>query len=527
MLSMDPAVGDFEEADVLIEGNKIAAVGPNLHAAAKVVDAKGMIVIPGLITTHHHQYETIQRSIIPDGLLGNFGGGPNWPEENYVSVVQQIWTSGLIPGPNPGDPPIWDLGRSPYDPEDCYIAELVACLSEVTQGITCGVDTSQSSHTPAHTDAMIQGLMDSGRRSVYAYSGGTNRSGSSQPNAGYEYPGIMGDETLGIGRLRREWFNSSDQLVTLGFGGGPTPAFPGAPYTGWDLARSVGASMHNHNVGSPQTIINAYNAGQGPFDDVEMIHCVRWQDTPVAQISIDAVTSKSTAWEIFANNGGHASIAVLIEQQMRHGMPPLQMALDHGILPSLSPDVETNMTTDPFSLMRGAFCLQRGLANDLAFPISNPSNLPVPQDVTARQCLEMLTIAGAANCQLSSKVGTLTPGKEADIVMLDAHNINIAPMNNIPGTIVTMMNPTHVRNVMIAGRFVYWHHKLVGWDVDKLIRDVTASRNRVLARIQGPALSGAIPPGNNSFSNPYRPNFLGSCCYSGQNTTAPDYVLRP
>src|SRR5256885_9859953 len=81
---------------------------------------------------------------------------------------------------------------------------------------------------------------------------------------------------------------------------------------------------------------------------------------------------------------------------MRHGMPPIKGALNAGVLPSLSPDVDTNMTTDPFSLMRGAFCLQRAAANDLAFRESNPGDLPVPQLLTSRQCIEMLTIAGAA-----------------------------------------------------------------------------------------------------------------------------------
>ena len=142
---------------------------------------------------------------------------------------------------------------------------------------------------------------------------------------------------------------------------------------------------------------------------------------------------------------------ILIEMQMRHGMPPFQEALNHGILPSLSPDVDTNMTTDPFSLMRGAFCLQRALANDLAFPESNPGDLPIPQLVTSRQVIEMATIAGAAANRLLDKVGTLTPGKEADIVVLDARNINTWPMNNVPGTIVTMMNPRHVRDVADRG----------------------------------------------------------------------------
>ena len=93
----------------------------------------------------------------------------------------------------------------------------------------------------------------------------------------------------------------------------------------------------------------------------------------------------------------------------------------------------------------------------------------------------MATIAGAAANRILDKVGTLTPGKEADIVVLDARNINTWPMNNVPGTIVTMMNPRHVRDVLIAGKVVYWKGTLVGWDVEHLLRQAEQARDRVLA----------------------------------------------
>ncbi len=526
VLSLDPKVGDFEKADVLIDGKRIAEVGPTVNAGdAEIVDCSGTIVMPGFITTHHHQYETLQRSVIPDGLLAGA-----WPQESYGSVVQNIWTAGRIADPANPNTIVWDLGRVPYDPEDCYISELVACLSEISEGITTGTDTSQSSHTPEHTDAMIKGLMDSGRRVVYAYTGGINRSGEGIP---YEFPGAMNDTTKGIGRIAKTYFSSKDQLVTLGFGGGPGPAAPGADYTGWQLARAFDASIHNHNVGGSGVVINAAADARNGNDwsDVTFIHCTRWQDEPLAQISYGSHAypkeNRSKAWEIWRDRGAHVSIDALIEMQMRHGMPPFQQALDHGILPSLSPDVDTNMTTDPFSLMRGAFCLQRALANDLAFPESNPGGLPVPQLVTSRQVIEMATIAGAASNRVLDKVGTLTPGKEADIIVLDARSINTWPMNNVPGTIVTMMNPRHVRDVLIAGKVVYWKGRLVGWNVDALLRQIEQARDRVLARINGAARAGRVPPGNNSLANPYRPNFLAGCCEKGQNTTAPAYVLRP
>ena len=197
VLSLDPRVGDFEKADVLIDGKMIATIAPSISAAdAEVVDCSGTIVMPGFITTHHHQYETLQRSIIADGLLAGA-----WPQESYGSVVQNIWTAGRIADPANPDNVIWDLGRVPYDPEDCYISELVACLSEISEGITTGTDTSQANHTPEHTDAMIKGLMDSGRRMVFDYSGGTNRSAEGIP---FEFPGAMNDTTKGIGRHRED-----------------------------------------------------------------------------------------------------------------------------------------------------------------------------------------------------------------------------------------------------------------------------------------------------------------------------------
>jgi 5-methylthioadenosine/S-adenosylhomocysteine deaminase len=288
-------------------------------------------------------------------------------------------------------------------------------LSEISEGITTGVDTSQSSHTPEHTDAMIKGLMDSGRRSVYAYTGGIDRSPQGML---YEFPGAMNDTTRGIGRIAKTYFNSKDQLVTLGFGGGPGPAAPGSDYTGWQLARAFGASIHNHNVGGPAVVIDAASDPRNGNDwsDVTFIHCTRWQDGPIAQVSYGSYAypkeSQPKAWAIWQDRGAHVSIAALIEMQMRHGMSPVQEALNHGILPSLSPDVDTNMTTDPFSLMRGAFCLQRALANGLAFPESNPGGLPVPRLLTCRQVIEMPHWPGRSPRGCSRRLGLSPPAKK-------------------------------------------------------------------------------------------------------------------
>ena len=429
VLSLDRNVGDFANADVLIEGKKIAAVQPNLKAEAQVIDAANTIVMPGFIDTHHHQYETILRSILADGLLAG--------SKSYQSEIQGILT------------PV-------YRPEDAYISELVASLSQINAGVTTGVDTSQVSHSPDHTDACINGLAEAGRRTVFAYSQGVGQKS--------QYP-------QDIRRLRMRFFSSDDQLLTLAMGGG-TDA------TVWALARDVGAPIVNHIVGNPAALEQLGKAGLMRSDN-EYIHCVRLSET---------------AWKLIADTGGKVSIATAIEMQMRHGMPPIQMALDHGIRPSLSVDVETNMSADMFTVMRSTFTLHRTLINERA--LSGEQNLP--RLLTCRDVLEMATIEGARVSHLDHKVGTLTPGKEADIIMLRTDAINVAPLNNAPGAVVTLMDTSNVDTVLIAGKVMKRSGKLVGVDLNKIRRTAEASRDALLA------------------SAKYPRNLFGSCCADAQ-----------
>jgi cytosine/adenosine deaminase-related metal-dependent hydrolase len=413
VLTLDRALDDFESADVLIEGSKIAAVGRNLKAEAQTIDASNMILMPGFVDTHHHQYETILRSVLPDGLLQ----GP----KSYTSDIQGIYTPA-------------------YRPEDARISELVASLNQINAGVTTGVDTSQVSHTPEHTDACIAGLREAGRRTLFAYSAGVG--------PGVKYP-------QDIRRLRTQYFSSSDQLLTLAMGGG-------LDRNTWALAREVGAPIVNHVVGNTAGLEAMGKAGLMKADN-EYIHCT--------QLS-------KTAWKMIADTGGHVSIATAIEMQMRHGMPPIQEALDHGITPSLSVDVETNMAADLFTVMRSTFLLQRALLNERV--IAGEQNLPAL--VTSRQVLEMATIQGARDSHLDHKIGTLAPGKDADIIMLRTDTINVMPVNNAAGAVVTLMDTSNVDTVFIAGKLMKRNGQLVGVDLAKIRREVEASRVAVLMR---------------------------------------------
>ena len=404
VLSLDPQVGDFETADVLIDGSKIAAVGPNLTAPATVIDASHTIVMPGFIDTHRHMWQGALRNSLPNGVLNDY--------------MRDI------------------LGVRPLmRPEDVRIGDLVSALGAINAGVTTVLDWSHIGNTPAHTDAAIDGLRASGVRAVYGFGAGA---GSTT-----QYPND-------IRRLRKQHFSSPDQLLTLALAGGMSASE-------WAVARDAGAPISVHAGGT----LAGLEKSLGP--DVTYIHCT---------------TFNEAAWKLVAGSGGHVSIACPVEMQMGLGVPPIQQSLDHGIRPSLSVDVETEMPGDMFTQMRSVFTLQRMLALNPAAG----ANRPQPPLLTVRDVVEFATIAGARANQLDRKVGTLTPGKEADIIMLRTDAINVMPLNNASGAVVLAMDTSNVDTVFIAGRVMKQGGRLVGVDLTRIRQDAERSRDYVAGK---------------------------------------------
>jgi 5-methylthioadenosine/S-adenosylhomocysteine deaminase len=427
VLSLDRQVGDFEKADVLIQGKKIVSVGPNLAAPAQAitVNAAGMIVMPGFIDTHHHQYMAATRSLVADSLI--LSGNTRGPKTNFSSVILQTLTPA-------------------YRPEDVHICELVASLNQISAGVTMTVDTSdQITNTPERVDAAIAGLKESGRRALF--------------NVATAGPNSIDKYTAEMSRLRKQYFSSDDQLLTL--------AAAGANVDVWKVARSFNAPIVAHFWGGIGRDLQPLVKEKLLGPDIEFIHFTQQSESN---------------WKAIADNGVKLSIAPAIEMQMRHGHPPFQEALDHGIRPALSVDVECNMTADFFTMMRSAYTYQRAMINDRV--IAGEQN--VPPLLTSRDVIELATIEGAKCTHLDSKIGTLTPGKEADIIMLATNRINVFPLNNVPGTIVTLMDTSNVENVFIAGKVVKWQGQLPGVDLNRLGREIEKSRDGILARANYP-----------------------------------------
>jgi 5-methylthioadenosine/S-adenosylhomocysteine deaminase len=424
VLSFDPRLGDFDKADVLIEGRKIAAVGRDLGGAggASVIDAAGTIVLPGFVDTHHHLYQALLRNIQGNGLLADY----------FRDIAN---------GPKSATPF--------YRPQDVYIGGLSGALRSLDSGVTTIADVSQVNNSPAHSDELIRGFRESNARIIFAY---TNGAGPER-----QWP-------QDIERLQKRYFSSSDQLVT--------PAISTRVVREeFAAARKYGLRIWTHVV--------AALPGVSPYE-LEKFNAEGLMRADNVYIHFTGATP--ALMKLVADTGGAISAAVPIEMTMRHGMPVVQMALDNGVMPSLSSDVETSMSADMFTMMRSCFILQRVMLHERSLQ----GEKDLPKLLTAREVIQMATLQGAKDCGLESKIGSLTPGKEADIVMLRADTANTFPLNNAYGAIVTGMDTSNVDTVLVAGKIVKRHGRLVGVDLKRVRQEATASRDYVVAQMGWP-----------------------------------------
>ena len=421
VLSMDAKVGDLAAGDVLIDGDRILAVGRDLsNGEVDVIDASGMIVMPGFVDTHRHIWE---------GLLRNIGTDvPLEGRSSYISYVLHK----LAPA---------------FRPQDAYVGDLISALGAIDAGITTLLDWSHIQGSPAHTDAVVQALKDSGLRAVFAY--------------GFPWWGKWEErQPSWFVRAANEHFSTNDQMLTLAL------AAPGPEFTDfevsrdhWKLAREAGARITTHvGVGSYGQDGKVQEMGEagllGP--DTTYIHCTTLNDTEIQMI---------------VDSGGTVSLASPVEMMMGHGMPPIQKFLDRGLRPSLSVDVETNVPADMFNQMRSVLALQRAMA-------ATHGKSPI----TAAEVLACATIDGAKANGLDAKTGSLTPGKQADVILLRTDRMNVTPLNDPATAVVAGMDTGNVDTVMIAGRVMKRHGKLLHVDWTAVKRAAADSRDHVIAK---------------------------------------------
>jgi 5-methylthioadenosine/S-adenosylhomocysteine deaminase len=436
LVTLDPKLGELR-GDILIDGGRIVSVGGTAPASgADVVDARDTIALPGFIDTHRHTWQSAVRHI-----------GSDWTLFQYLTTA-------------------FNRFGMHFRPQDVYAGNLIGRLAALESGITTLVDWSHVMNTPEHADAAVQALRDAGARSVFAM-------GWPQTPEPFKW---VQKSTLelpaDIRRVRKQHFPGNSGLVTLQMAA-RGPGFAAMEQVAKDLATAreldIMTTIHDGDGGGALALSEARLAGP----DIVYVHLQN---------------AKDDALKAVRDSGGKVSVSVVNEEwrtPWRGANAATVRLLRHGILPSLSADTEITSSGDMFSNMRGALQSARyGASNDPGTPApANPREWNPASVVSTRKVLEMATVGGAAPAGLEGRVGMLSPGMQADIVLLRSNHLNYFPVNDAIGAIVVAADTGSVDAVFVAGKAVKFNGRLVNTALVNRARKLAAeSRDYVFAR---------------------------------------------
>jgi 5-methylthioadenosine/S-adenosylhomocysteine deaminase len=330
-----------------------------------------------------------------------------------------------------------------YRPLDMYLSTQLTALASLDAGVTTIIDACHSSRSPAHTDAALEALDHTGIRALHMVGAAMDKNASTAH--------LPAD----LKRLADHW-NHGDGLVRVGL-------FGQLKLDWWRVARALDMRILTEFIGDLAKLGPEF-AEPGVLGPHNVFnHCTR---VPQA------------TWKLFADAG--VNITVNPRSDALFGFDDesfaYQQAIDHGLAPALGIDLDTAFGSDLFGEMHALFGQQRAAMRYRRF--RGEENVPAPISVEA--VLKAATVNGARAAGLESEIGTLTPGKQADIVTVRTNGIAVFPVTNAIGTIVQAVERSDVGTVMVAGKIRKRAGKLVGVDVAKLKAEVIASRDYLL-----------------------------------------------
>lgn len=429
VVTVDPVIGILHPGQVLVDEGTIVAVGSEvdetLVQGAVSVDATGMIVMPGLVDSHFHMWSSVGRNFIAEGY------------EYFV-----------VKG---------DTGAH-YRPEDYYASVLLGAVQALGAGITTVHNWSHNVLTPEHADAELEAHRDSMVRARYSY--------GHRDSLPLDAPLDFTD----IDRVRDQWFTSDatlDGLVHLGVNLrgpdiGPMDVF--LREMGEARDRGLPASIHAEQGRVSAIDAPAFEADGHLGPDLLICHYLPARDADM---------------EAMARTGTPLSYAVHSELHFGAAGDPRDALLrfrDAGVMVSFSIDATSVAPVDLFEAMR--------IAWNMGIPWEGtPSAGRSP--LTFRQCIEMATINGARALGIDELVGSLTPGKRADLIMIRGADLNVAPVADVESTIVRSVTPENVDSVMIDGRFLKRGGDLVAHDVGRIVELSEEAASAVRSRTGG------------------------------------------
>jgi 5-methylthioadenosine/S-adenosylhomocysteine deaminase len=384
LIDTDPEPVVRHDHDLLVDGDLIAAVGPDLQApGAQVVDATRMMVLPGFVDAHRHTWQTALRGLATDIDL-----------RAYMTRI-----NGQI--------------APRYRDTDVFTGTLAGAIEALAAGITTLQDFSHIQLSAGHSDAAVAALRESGVRAVFAYG---------QPVFG---PAL---EPERVRRVHRDHFAGRGDRVTMALAAlGPSYSPMDAVRRDWALAGELGLRIFTHISGEPQNPepIESLRADGLLGPGMTFAHGNSLPDSDLDRI---------------AEAGAAVAICPGVEARMGHGAPVAGRLALRGITTGLGVDVVSAVAGDMFSLMRATLLT---------------SQFGAGRRVTPAEVLRMATQDGANALGLGDRTGSLTPGKQADLVLLRANDPNLLGGLHDPiGTVVAAAHPGNIERVLVAGDHV-------------------------------------------------------------------------
>ncbi|GAB3580747.1 amidohydrolase family protein [Calidifontibacter terrae] len=448
VLTMDSERTVLRDADVLVVGDRIEAVGPHLSVpdGTAEIDAGGGIVMPGMVDTHRHMWQTAMR-----------GYGADWTLTQYF-----VWN-------------YLQHGRK-FRPQDVYAGNLLSGLEAVDAGVTTSVDWSHGLSSVEHADAAVQALQEVPGRFVFAY--------------GNIFAGPWEWATSDDFQSFAARFPRSDMLgLQLAFDVTGDPAFP--EKAAFEAARELGVQVTTH-------------AGVwGATDDngIRLMHEHGFM-TP-GTIYVHAATLSDDSYLRIAATGGFGAVSAESESSCGQGYPSSQNLRRHGIPISLSVDTSVWWSGDAFSAMRSTLSSDRALEHHLAH---DKGETITHSSIRAADVVEWATLGGARALGLESKIGSLEAGKQADVVLIKNDRSPVMfPLLNPYGHVVFQAQRGDVHTVLIDGRVVKYDGALVDISLDKARRVVTETVEHLQAELGADWETGMNPeiPESKVLDNPY------------------------
>lgn len=442
--------GVIWDGDVLVTGSTIAAVGTNLDVpdGTLEIDASGGILTPGFVDTHRHMWQTALR-----------GYGGDWALSQYF--VFYYLQHGEV-----------------FRPEDIYAGNLLSALESVDTGVTTTLDWSHALRTPEYADAAVQAFREIPGRFVLAYG---------------NYLGAPWEWTADAGF--RSWvrdFSPSDMLgLQLAFDVPDSDDFP--EKAAFEFARDNGLRVTTH-------------AGVwGATTDVGISHMY---DAGVMDDTITYVHSASLGMESYqkiAATGGTVSVATESEQSAGQGYPSTWEIRKYGIPASLSMDTSVWWSADFFSAMRATLSADRSRDHLEAHRVGETVAV---NRMRAEDVIWMATMGGAKSLGMEDTIGSITPGKKADLVLIkNDQSPAMTPILNPTAHVVYQAGTADVHSVMVDGRMLKYQGQRIGLDIGPARDAVAASVEYVRGKLGEQAWEeGMHPPlePHEEIDNPYK-----------------------